>query len=634
LQNGDVTTINDFITLNLDIIQFARDAIDRCEDADVLRAFYKAISNVTVLDPTCGSGAFLFAALNILEPLYDMCLIRMQHFVDDLDRSGEKHSPKKFSDFRETLQQVEDHASRAYFIYKTIILKNLFGVDIMAEATEICKLRLFLKLVSQIENVEDLEPLPDIDFNIRAGNTLVGFATFEDVKRTLKTDLVKQLELPKIQERTENAAKAFKQFREQQTQHGGNITAGHKKELRDRLADLENELNRYLATEYNIIDPDKQHKKYAEWLATHQPFHWFVDFYAIMESGGFDIIIGNPPYVEYRKVQKSYNIKNYRTESCGDLYAFIIERSFILLKEYGKFGMIIPISIVSADGFSDLRKLFINKNIKSWITNFAERPSKLFNGVEKRLTIWLSDFAGGEGFFISKYHRWLSEERDHLLGTTKYVDQKAESNLVKDAIAKISTPLEMSILEKIQKHPILYQFYRKNANHIVYYTRKLRYFVQFFDFIPKITDEKDNALAPTELKEIRLNNSSEVYALIALLNSTLFFWFFNAFSDVRNVNRRELDHFRSSLNKLSSVSEISSLARKLMKDFEKNSKILTNNYGKFGIKNIQTFQPRVSKPIIDEIDRVLAQHYGFTDEELDFIINYDIKYRMGIDVDE
>jgi hypothetical protein len=44
---------------------------------------------------------------------------------------------------------------------------------------------------------------------------------------------------------------------------------------------------------------------------------------------------------------------------------------------------------------------------------------------------------------------------------------------------------------------------------------------------------------------------------------------------------------------------------------------------------MQVFQPRLSKPIIDEIDKALAEHYGFTDEELDFIINYDIKYRMG-----
>ncbi len=98
-----------------------------------------------------------------------------------------------------------------------------------------------------------------------------------------------------------------------------------------------------------------------------------------------------------------------------------------------------------------------------------------------------------------------------------------------------------------------------------------------------------------------------------------------------NVNRREIEHFRCSLDMIESslAKDLSALKQQLMDDFQAHAKSLTNNYGKFGILTIQTFQPRLSKPIIDEIDRVLARHYGFTDEELDFIVNYDIKYRMG-----
>ncbi|MGB7621908.1 MAG: DNA methyltransferase, partial [Terriglobia bacterium] len=175
LSSGAVRNINDLITLNLDIRQFAQDAVESSEGPELLRAFWHAIQHVTVLDPTCGSGAFLFAALNILEPLYEACLGRMEAFVEDLDRSGEKHRPEQFSDFRNVLYRVEGHPNRRYFIFKNIILNNLFGVDIMEEAVEICKLRLFLKLAAQVEpdvTKENLgiEPLPDIDFNIRAGN--------------------------------------------------------------------------------------------------------------------------------------------------------------------------------------------------------------------------------------------------------------------------------------------------------------------------------------------------------------------------------------------------------------------------------------------------------------------------------
>ena len=95
LAKGEIRDINDFITYNLDIRQFAQDVIETSEGPELLRAFYHAIEKVTVLDPTCGSGAFLFAALNILEPLYEACLDRMQVFLDELDRSGEKHQARE-----------------------------------------------------------------------------------------------------------------------------------------------------------------------------------------------------------------------------------------------------------------------------------------------------------------------------------------------------------------------------------------------------------------------------------------------------------------------------------------------------------------------------------------------------------
>ena len=84
LENGEITGINDLITYNLNIRQFAQDVIENCEGPELLRAFWKAITEVTILDPTCGSGAFLFAALNILEPLYEACLDRMQVFLDEI----------------------------------------------------------------------------------------------------------------------------------------------------------------------------------------------------------------------------------------------------------------------------------------------------------------------------------------------------------------------------------------------------------------------------------------------------------------------------------------------------------------------------------------------------------------------
>ena len=98
LASGEVQEINDLITLNLDIEQFALDVIVQSEGPELLRAFWHALygmrersdTGISVLDPTCGSGAFLFAALNILEPLYTACLEGMRGFLDDAERSERK----------------------------------------------------------------------------------------------------------------------------------------------------------------------------------------------------------------------------------------------------------------------------------------------------------------------------------------------------------------------------------------------------------------------------------------------------------------------------------------------------------------------------------------------------------------
>ena len=325
LASGEISGINDLITLNLDIERFAKDVIAQSEGPELLRAFWRAINGVSVLDPTCGSGAFLFAALNILEPLYTACLEGMRGFVDDLERSQRPRSPNALSDFRAILEQADRHPNQHYFILKSVVLNNLYGVDIMEEAVEICKLRLFLKLVAQLERDDQIEPLPDIDFNIRAGNTLVGFTTInavEDAMQVLPSGQKRLMTdkdwaaLERIKGAAKDAGQAFDRFRKQQTVRSGEVTQEYKAVLQSRLDTLRGELDRYLAAEYGVAAKDA--KSYNHWRSSHQPFHWIVEFYGIMDKGGFDVVVGNPPYVEYSKVRKNYTVKGYQTESCGE----------------------------------------------------------------------------------------------------------------------------------------------------------------------------------------------------------------------------------------------------------------------------------------------------------------------------
>ena len=136
-----------------------------------------------------------------------------------------------------------------------------------------------------------------------------------------------------------------------------------------------------------FVAPDKgkpkadYEKAFADWKASHQPFHWFVEFFGIMSSGGFDVIIGNPPYVEYAKIKSSYKIRNLLTESCGNLYAFIRERCLNLSERRGRLGMIQPVAAVCTEGYEPLQAALRTTGC-SVVSNFNDRPGKLFDGLE------------------------------------------------------------------------------------------------------------------------------------------------------------------------------------------------------------------------------------------------------------
>ena len=210
------------------------------------------------------------------------------------------------------MHQVEGHANERYFVLKSIIIDNLYGVDIMEEAVEICKLRLFLKLVAQLDSYEQIEPLPDIDFNVRAGNSLVGFTSLDEIRKAFTMTAGGQRrmlyaedeeQLRRIEEEAELADRKFRKFREMQTEQGmeADRFARAKSDLRKQLDDLRNELDEYLSGEYGVKTNDEA--AYQQWRDSHQPFHWFVEFYGIMHKGGFDVIIGNPPYVNCKSLE-------------------------------------------------------------------------------------------------------------------------------------------------------------------------------------------------------------------------------------------------------------------------------------------------------------------------------------------
>ncbi len=634
LANGEVHQVNDLVTLNLNIRQFAQDAIQFSEGPELLRAIWKAIEKVSVLDPTCGSGAFLFAALNILKPLYEACLIRMQGFIEDMEAAG-THRATKFEDFNKTLAECARHPKQDYFILKAIIVNNLFGVDIMEEAVEICKLRLFLKLVAQVESQDRIEPLPDIDFNIRSGNTLVGYARYDDVKKAADSrfsfgDDV----MSRIDDRLRTLDSAVAIFRSQQTELGGSVTTDEKAVLNGLYKELETELDDFLSGENGV-------KKAAvkKWKKDARPFHWFCDYHSILGSSGFDVIIGNPPYVEYKDVLKksSYTLPlaDLRTGDCGNLYAFTFERCMSLGRGGTRTGLIIPVASVSTDGYSSLRDVLRDRG-SMVISSFNDRPAKLFDGLEHiRLSIVLHTADRTHGAHTTSYLRWSKDERDSLFERLQF--SRSRIDMVRHYIPKAGGSPADSIIEKLflRDSLPLSACFSNSGTHSIIYTRKLSHFVQILSFVPKMVVDGTKR-DPSELKAIYFPDDRSAGCTLSALNSSLFYWLLNVTSDCRNLNRREIDMFPLDVKSLSQLhaQKLQLLSEELMDNFKANSKIVTMDFKKHGRMRIECVYPRLGKSIIDEIDKVLAKHYNFTDEELDFILNYDIKYRLGADADE
>ncbi|WP_323677563.1 DNA methyltransferase [Halorubellus sp. PRR65] len=251
------------------------------ETEHVETLYHDILTEMSVLDPAVGSGAFLLAAQEVLLDIYLQCIEYFQT-LDDQGKAWELSSQTR--DELETITETQGgpslHAKRQ------IILNNLYGVDIDDGAVEICKLRLWLSMVADIEDEpKDVEPLPNIDFNIRQGNSLIGYVdevpqnkgktTFDDwTVREKYHEIIEAVQNHRGATDSSEAANWRKLAEERMNRHRPDFDEQLAKNARE--AGVEN-----LTTEE---------------LQSFDPLHWIVEFAEVWNDGCFDVIIGNPPW--------------------------------------------------------------------------------------------------------------------------------------------------------------------------------------------------------------------------------------------------------------------------------------------------------------------------------------------------
>ena len=280
--------------------------------------------------------------------------------------------------------------------------------------------------------------------------------------------------------------------------------------------------------------------------------------------------------------------------------------------------MIIPHSSICTDRMEPLLNYFSRSG--GWFSTYDTRPAHLFEGVDQRLLIYI---LGGDNIYTTKYNRWSTETRHLLLQGLSY-NRSYKSNRIA-TMPKIGNSIIFSIVDKIiQKKSTT----PSNNGIELFYHNAPRYFIRFSNNPPYFYNDKEGESISSHIKTINVPKEREtLYS--AIYNSTLFYIWFILVSNCRDLTSRDIKAYPNTNGFFDSI-----LVQRLYDDYNAKSKRKITYYKATGQVIYDEFYPKLSKPIIDEIDKVLAKHYGFTDEELDFIINYDIKYRMGDELNE
>lgn len=370
------------------------------------------------------------------------------------------------------------------------------------------------------------------------------------------------------------------------------------------------------------------------------PFHWIVQFpEAVVRrndgySVAFDIVVGNPPYGDLlNEIEKRFT-SGYDTGQVNDVAAQFLERELQVLGEQGHFGNVITLRLIYDQKAYPARGVLARHLPDARIACFGWRPSYIFAGSEALVAIITGrkgDPTSGD-IQTSRFILFNDEDRKAKLENIEYcgydgliLGDRIGSGSVGEtsdkAWPKVGTDTSKAILEKLRDAgtPTIREVeLDEETDHAVWRREGARYWINPLLDSESLWSEDDR---PREVMPIYFESELERYSAFLLLQSSLFYHFWMAYSDQQHVSWKQIRPFPfpniEDLKKRES--DIERLAKELWKGIKNRFKPDVGVSGEIqGVKEL--------KPLVDEIDELFGPMYDLTSEEIEYVTRLDTEY--------
>ena len=542
--------------------------------------------DVKICDPAIGSGAF---PMGLLRELF-FCRSAIEPNI------------------------IENAAN----IKRYIIQNNIYGVDIERGAVDIARLRFWLAL---IVDEKTPEALPNLDFKIMQGNSLLEQYNGADLSNMTE----KKVGAEQSCSIFDSMLDVYRRnLRNKLSEYYSCPEHTKKVQLRKDIADI---VKQELTEQGIHIDfEDMDLSANSQFFLWHT---WFHDVFSRPSKEGFDIVIGNPPYgAKYDNQTKRYYKNTYVTansirglqKGSLDTYTLFIELGYNLLRRNGSFAYIVPISLTSSDSLTGVHRILMGNCDTIHISSYAVRPKPVFENavVNTSILLFQKTETPCQHLYSTKMHR-----RGNEFDLQKLIDNLNFSNVygytMIGRIPKIGCEMEKDILIKIFNNTPIRTLYDDKGDPIYYRTTGGRYFKVVTNYPTGSTKEK-----PLYFQK-RLSN-----AIGCILSSSLAFWFYQIYSNNLDWKTYEIENFTIPQLTTENIEYLDKLYSRYLTDIEAKANVrTTSGESTYNVDSFKEYKIVRSKAIIDEIDDYICPLYGLTQEEIDFIKNYELEFRLA-----